>query len=191
MSEARVAHQQPNCRSPEAMTFCNSKTVWCSSYYVFFLYLMMLIIVFCNLGIQSAASGNEFIQSASGVNNYSRKVNVKSERAYSSSRTFLVHGGCRIRDISISQSRDSSSGIPQYIVQIVNTCVSGCAPSEIHLHCGWFASARIINPRTFKRLSYDDCLVNGGKPLKSNQIVRFTYSNSFMYPLAFKSAKLC
>ncbi|PKI67257.1 hypothetical protein CRG98_012329 [Punica granatum] len=102
-------------------------------------------------------------------------------------------GSCSNRDISISQSRDSmTSGIPQYIVQIVNTCInSGCAPSNIHVHCGWFASARIVNPRAFKRLSYDDCLVNAGKPLKGSQIVRFTYSNSFMYPLAFKSANFC
>lgn len=105
--------------------------------------------------------------------------------------SLLSSGTCTNRDISISQSRDSSSGIPQYIVQIVNTCVSGCAPSDIHLHCGWFASARIVNPRIFKRLFYDDCLVNGGKPLESSQIIRFTYSNSFMYPLAFKSAKFC
>lgn len=98
---------------------------------------------------------------------------------------------CTNRDLSISQSRGSSTGIPQYIVQIVNTCVSGCAPSNIHLHCGWFASAKIVNPRTFKRLSFDDCLVNGGMPLKTSQIIRFTYSNSFMYPIAFKSAKFC
>ncbi|XP_022723126.1 TPD1 protein homolog 1-like [Durio zibethinus] len=100
-------------------------------------------------------------------------------------------GSCTNRDISISQSRDSTSGIPQYIVQIVNTCVSGCPPSDIHLHCGWFASARIVNPRTFKRVSYDDCLVNGGKALKTSQAIRFTYSNSFMYPLVFKSAAFC
>lgn len=100
-------------------------------------------------------------------------------------------GSCTNKDISISQSKGSTSGIPQYIVQIVNTCVSGCAPHDIHLHCGWFASARIINPRLFKRLSFDDCLVNGGKPLASSQIIRFTYSNSFMYPLEFKSAKFC
>lgn len=100
-------------------------------------------------------------------------------------------GSCTNRDLSISQSRGSSTGIPQFIVQIVNTCVSGCAPSNIHLHCGWFASARIVNPRTFKRLAYDDCLVNGGKPLRTSQIIRFTYSNSFMYPIAFKSAKFC
>ncbi|KAF3456355.1 hypothetical protein FNV43_RR01005 [Rhamnella rubrinervis] len=106
-------------------------------------------------------------------------------------KTQKAFGSCTSRDISISQSRDSTSGIPQYIVQIVNTCVHGCAPSNIHLHCGWFASARMVNRMTFKRLSYDDCLVNEGKPLKSSQIISFTYSNSFMYPLALKTAKFC
>ncbi|KAJ9680446.1 hypothetical protein PVL29_019697 [Vitis rotundifolia] len=106
---------------------------------------------------------------------------IKPAQVYSNSR----------KDISILQIRDSSSGIPQYIVRIVNACVSGYAPSDIHLHCGWFASARIVNPRIFERLFYNDCLVNGGKPLKTNQIIRFTYSNSLMYPLAFKSAKFC
>lgn len=100
-------------------------------------------------------------------------------------------GVCSKWDISISQSRYPTPGIPQYIVQIVNTCVSECAPSNIHLRCGWFASARIVNPRTFKRLSFDDCLVNGGQPLKSSQSIRFTYANSFMYPLEFKSANFC
>ncbi|KAF3775497.1 TAPETUM DETERMINANT 1 protein [Nymphaea thermarum] len=103
----------------------------------------------------------------------------------------INEGMCTNRDISISQVRESSTGIPQYIVQIVNTCMSGCAPSNIHLHCGWFASAKIVNPRTFKRVSYDDCLVNEGLPLKNSQSIRFTYSNSFMYPLQLKSARFC
>ncbi|XP_022138822.1 protein TAPETUM DETERMINANT 1-like [Momordica charantia] len=102
-----------------------------------------------------------------------------------------MHGRCSNRDISISQSKDSTAGIPQYIVQIANTCLSECAPSEIRLHCGWFASAKIVNPRIFKRMFYDDCLVNGGKPLNISETIRFTYSNSFMYPLRFKSAKFC
>lgn len=105
--------------------------------------------------------------------------------------SFFDAGTCTNRDISISQIRESSTGIPQYIVQIVNTCMTGCAPSNIHLHCGWFASAKIVNPRTFKRVSYDDCLVNEGLPLRNSQIIRFTYSNSFMYPLQFKSARFC
>ncbi|KAF8401316.1 hypothetical protein HHK36_012250 [Tetracentron sinense] len=135
---------------------------------------------------------NMFLQTLHGDNNQSTtSLAMKPEPAYSRQRKLLVHGTCTKRDISISQSIDSSSGIPQFIVEIVSTCVSGCAPSNIHLQCGWFASARIVNPRTFKRLSYDDCLVNAGKPLRSSQIIRFTYSNSFMYPLAFKSAKFC
>ncbi|KAF5737060.1 hypothetical protein HS088_TW14G01216 [Tripterygium wilfordii] len=125
--------------------------------------------------------------------NESNNRSTTAEQQWKSqiNRKLLVHGACTHRDISILQSRDTTSGIPQYIVQIVNTCEAGCAPSEVHVHCGWFASARIVNPRTFRRLSYDDCLVNGGKPLKTCQIIRFTYSNSFMYPLKFKSAKFC
>lgn len=100
---------------------------------------------------------------------------------------------CTVRDLSISQSKGSTTGIPQYRVQIVNTCVSqsGCAPSNIHLHCGWFASTRIVNPRFFKRLSYDDCLVNSGQTLKTGQMISFSYSNSFMYPISIKHARFC
>ncbi|AES64428.1 hypothetical protein MTR_2g025290 [Medicago truncatula] len=92
------------------------------------------------------------------------------------------------RDISISQNKGSTSGIPQYIMQIVNTCVFGCAPNDIHLHCGWFASARINNPRLFKRLSYG-WFGEWREAFTSSQIIRFTYSNSLMKPLAFKSAR--
>ncbi|GMP76335.1 hypothetical protein CsSME_00033059 [Camellia sinensis var. sinensis] len=152
---------------------------------------MMVIIIPCNLGLHSGSS-NKHLNSNQAHNNMTTTFTLKSEQAYLNHRKLVLHVSCTNRDISISQSRDSTSGIPQYIVQIVNTCVvSGCAPSNIHLHCGWFASARMVNPRVFKRLFYDDCLVNAGKPLKTSQIIRFTYSNSFMYPLGFKSAKFC
>ncbi|KAJ4841080.1 hypothetical protein Tsubulata_045164 [Turnera subulata] len=161
-----------------------------SSCHLCFVYLMMvLVIVAFNLETLPGLS-NKLLQSSPGDNKQSTTADMKLEKN-SSHRKLFVHGTCRIREISISQSRVTTSGIPQFIVQIVNTCISGCAPSDIHLHCGWFASARMVNPRIFKRLSYDDCLVNAGKPLKSNEIIRFTYSNSFMYTLAFKSAKFC
>ncbi|KAI4334974.1 hypothetical protein L6164_013665 [Bauhinia variegata] len=152
----------------------------------------MPIVVFSNVGLQSGPS-TQISQYLYEDRSGSKAGSMKEEHAYSPSRKFLQHsiGTCTSKDISISQSRDTITGIPEYIVQIVNTCVSGCAPHDIHLHCGWFASARIINPRLFKRLSFDDCLVNGGKALATNRIIRFTYSNSFMYPLAFKSAKFC
>ncbi|KAH7436203.1 hypothetical protein KP509_05G008000 [Ceratopteris richardii] len=86
---------------------------------------------------------------------------------------------------------DGSHGIPQFVVQIVNTCLAGCAPSEIHLSCGLFASAPLVNPTLFRRIRYDDCLVNNGKPIRYGDIIRFQYANSFMYPLKLKSAKFC
>ncbi|XP_062105054.1 protein TAPETUM DETERMINANT 1-like [Humulus lupulus] len=158
-----------------------------------FFYLIVHMIIFCNHGIHSG-SMMTFVEESSlhsFLDDNNQTTTKEFEQAHSNHRKLLVHGSCTSRDISISQSRESTPGIPEFIVQIVNTCVCGCAPSNIHLHCGWFASARIISPMIFKRLSYDDCLVNGGKPLKNSQIIRFTYSNSFMYPLSLRSAKLC
>ncbi|CAJ1963182.1 unnamed protein product [Sphenostylis stenocarpa] len=155
---------------------------------IIFLCFIMPPFVFCDGGMHSGPS-TQILHSFQEDRNGSIAVSVKAEHA--TSRKFWLHGSCTSKDISISQSTTSTSGIPQFIVQIVNTCVSGCAPRDIHLHCGWFASARIVNPRLFKRISYDDCLINGGNPLASSQIIRIAYSNSFMYPLAFKSAKFC
>ncbi|KAF1882426.1 hypothetical protein Lal_00039074 [Lupinus albus] len=158
---------------------------------VFFLFFIMPHPLFSHAGIYSGPS-THILHSSHANRNCSITESVREEHATSTtSRNFLLNGSCTKRDISISQSKGSTSGIPQYIVQIVNTCISECAPHDIHLHCGWFASARIINPRLFKRVKYDDCLVNEGNHLASTQIIRFTYSNSFMYPLAFKSAKFC
>ncbi|KAJ1395283.1 hypothetical protein SESBI_33435 [Sesbania bispinosa] len=160
------------------------------SYCPLFFLCFTMPLVFSDVEIHSGPS-TQILHSFHEDRNGSITVSVKAEHAHSTSRKLLLYGSCTNRDISISQSKESTTGIPQYVVEIVNTCVSECAPYAIHLHCGWFASARIINPRLFKRLSYDDCLVNGGKPLASTQIIRFIYSNSFPYPLAFKSAKFC
>ncbi|KAL7220822.1 hypothetical protein ACSBR2_013672 [Camellia fascicularis] len=84
----------------------------------------------------------------------------------------------RDRDISIIQGNGSKTGTLEYIVEIVNTCLSDdFLPSNIHLHCGQFASANLVNPQHFKRPSIDDCLMNGGKLLKASQLIRFSYSN--------------
>ena len=66
-----------------------------------------------------------------------------------------------------------------------------CSASEIHVHCGWFASAPLVNPAIFRRVAFDDCLVNGGRPLPFGHILRFHYANSFMYPLRLKSVDFC
>ncbi|KAB2625190.1 hypothetical protein D8674_016850 [Pyrus ussuriensis x Pyrus communis] len=94
----------------------------------------------------------------------------------------LHSASCRAEEISISQTQIPGTGIPKYAVQIVNTCTSDCAPSQIHVHCGQFASAEVIPKSVFTRIADDDCLVNGGEPLKSNDVISFTYFNTFSSP---------
>ncbi|KAI3948376.1 hypothetical protein MKW98_013874 [Papaver atlanticum] len=96
---------------------------------------------------------------------------------------------CSKSDIIVNQGSTSPlpNGIPTYTVEIMNVCVSGCDISRIHLSCGWFSSARLINPRLFKRIRYDDCIVNDGKPLPNGATLSFQYANTFRYPLSVSS----
>ncbi|KAK6148046.1 hypothetical protein DH2020_018958 [Rehmannia glutinosa] len=91
--------------------------------------------------------------------------------------------------ISQGPTEPLPNGIPTYTVEIMNVCVSGCDISAIHLTCGWFSSARLVNPRVFKRLRFDDCLVNDGKPLANGRTLSFQYANTFPYSLAVSSVR--
>ncbi|GAU28293.1 hypothetical protein TSUD_256210 [Trifolium subterraneum] len=75
-------------------------------------------------------------------------------------------------------------GIPVHTVLIANTCVNGCVISNIHVACGKFSSVLLIDPTKFKRLEYNDCLVNGGRPLANGAVISFKYVNSFRYDLS-------
>ncbi|KAK2662307.1 hypothetical protein Ddye_000881 [Dipteronia dyeriana] len=96
---------------------------------------------------------------------------------------------CSSSDIVISQGATGPlpSGIPTYTVEIMNACVTGCDISRIHINCGWFSSAHLINPNIFKRLAYNDCLVNNGKPMLNGATLSFQYANTFPYPLSVSS----
>ncbi|XP_018830208.1 TPD1 protein homolog 1-like [Juglans regia] len=96
---------------------------------------------------------------------------------------------CSRSDIVVNQGPTPPlpSGIPTYTVEIMNVCVSGCDISSIHLSCGWFSSARLINPKIFRRLRYNECLVNDGKPLANGRTLSFQYANTFPYPLSVSS----
>ncbi|XP_011095926.1 TPD1 protein homolog 1 isoform X2 [Sesamum indicum] len=100
-------------------------------------------------------------------------------------------GQCSKDSILVFQGATSPlpNGIPTYTVEIQNVCVSesSCSISDIHLSCGWFSSARLINPSIFKRIGYDDCLVNDGEPLNPGESLSFQYANTFMYPLSVSS----
>ncbi|KAJ8449550.1 hypothetical protein Cgig2_005572 [Carnegiea gigantea] len=96
---------------------------------------------------------------------------------------------CTESDILVNQGPGAPlpSGIPTYTVEITNACVSGCDIAQIHMRCGWFSSARLIDPQIFKRLQFNDCLVNGGRPLLNGQSLTFQYANTYSYPLAVSS----
>ncbi|EOY28954.1 Tapetum determinant 1, putative isoform 2 [Theobroma cacao] len=101
---------------------------------------------------------------------------------------------CTKDDIVILQGSTAPlpNGIPSYSVEIVNVCADlGCSISNIHVSCGWFSSVRLINPTVFRRLHYDDCLVNDGEALGPEQCLSFEYSNSFSYPLSVTSVTCC
>ncbi|XP_031490658.1 TPD1 protein homolog 1-like [Nymphaea colorata] len=79
------------------------------------------------------------------------------------------------------------NGIPTYTVEILNTCPSGCHISSIHVACGWFSTARLINPAIFRRVGYNNCLVNNGRVLLPGRSVTFQYANTFRYPMSVSS----
>ncbi|KAK8472713.1 hypothetical protein PHAVU_002G284300 [Phaseolus vulgaris] len=106
----------------------------------------------------------------------------------SSSKGVITEEQCSKNSIRVSQSQTSPlpSGIPQFTVDIANTC-SNCKISGIHVNCGMFSSATLIDPKIFRRLANNDCLVNDGKPLNSGAIVSFRYAQSFSFPLSVSS----
>ncbi|KAK1379832.1 Tapetum determinant 1 [Heracleum sosnowskyi] len=97
--------------------------------------------------------------------------------------------GCSKSSIDVFQGQTPPlpNGIPTYTVTVKNICDTGCTISNIHLSYGWFSSLRTINPSVFRRLSYNDCLVNDGKPLGPGKTITFQYANTFSYPLAVSS----
>ncbi|XP_062088118.1 TPD1 protein homolog 1-like [Humulus lupulus] len=121
---------------------------------------------------------------------FGRKL-LQSDNGFDMNR--ITSSACSKEDIAIFQGPIAPlpNGIPSYAVQILNARVSGCSISHIHVKCGWFSSARLVNPRVFRRLYYDDCLVNNGEPLGPGETLSFQYANSFRYALSVSSVVCC
>ncbi|XP_021759123.1 TPD1 protein homolog 1-like [Chenopodium quinoa] len=96
---------------------------------------------------------------------------------------------CSESDLSVGQipSAPLPSGIPTYTVEIVNVCSSGCDIAHIHLRCGWFSSAFPVDPSLFRRIRFDDCVVNAGRILGNGESFTFQYANTYSYPLSISS----
>ncbi|RWR96587.1 protein TAPETUM DETERMINANT 1-like protein [Cinnamomum micranthum f. kanehirae] len=105
-------------------------------------------------------------------------------------RAGLGFGLCK-QELRVYQEQTAPlpSGIPTYTVHVLNVCHTGCDISEIHLRCGQFSSARLINPKVFRRLSHNDCLVNDGNPIRAGGSVSFQYADTFSYPMQIGSYK--
>ncbi|CAN6726598.1 unnamed protein product [Malus baccata var. baccata] len=150
-----------------------------SSHLCFAYFFMMLMFRFCILHGAHSATTSE-----------SQHANSTHRKLLQQDKYQIKISSCGDRDISISQGQISAIGIPKYAVEIVNTCTD-CAPSQIHVHCGQFASAEVIPPSVFTRIADDDCLVNGGEPLRPHDVISFTYATTFKFPISFKSAQFC
>ncbi|KAI4296033.1 hypothetical protein L6164_036023 [Bauhinia variegata] len=126
-------------------------------------------------------------------------ISTKRNRTVNTSRKLLqssdfkgwnhIETACSKNNIAIYQGQVAPlpNGIPTYAVQIMNMCASDCSISHIHVHCGWFSSACLVNPRVFRRLRFDDCLVNDGKALGPGRSLFFKYSNTFPYHFSVSS----
>ncbi|PWA43462.1 hypothetical protein CTI12_AA536870 [Artemisia annua] len=144
----------------------------------------------------SGGTGTRFVANGTGfdsaVNNglrLHRKLLLQRRATQVEQPNRIWGDRCSNSDIVINQGPTDPlpSGIPTYTVEIMNVCTTGCDISGIHLSCGWFSSARLINPRLFRRIRYDDCLVNNGKPLVNGHTISFQYANTFRYPLTVSS----
>ncbi|KAM0847832.1 hypothetical protein ACQ4PT_054776 [Festuca glaucescens] len=118
----------------------------------------------------------------------SASVNAGTDVVGGRVRPHRVDDGCAgADDIAIYQGRGTTlpSGVPAYTVDVMNRCSAGdCAIAGIHVRCGWFSSVTLVDPRKFRRLARDDCLINDGQPLLAGETLSFEYANSFPYPLA-------
>ncbi|CAL5097193.1 unnamed protein product [Urochloa decumbens] len=73
-------------------------------------------------------------------------------------------------------------GLPSYSVTITNTCLS-CAVRDVHVSCGEFGSAELVDPGDFRRVAAGDCLVRGGGAMRPGETISFEYANMFQYDL--------
>ncbi|CAL8158033.1 unnamed protein product [Prunus armeniaca] len=163
-----------------------------SSFLFFYFFLRILIFEFCFaavfMSIRHGSMGSS--SSVAGNNTHTATHRKLLLRATEMDEPNRIPGEkCSKADIVINQGPTGPlpSGIPTYTVEIMNVCASGCDISRIHLTCGWFSSARLVNPRIFKRLHYNDCLVNDGKPLVNGGTLSFQYANTFLYHLSVSS----
>ncbi|CAN6300108.1 unnamed protein product [Urochloa humidicola] len=140
---------------------------------------LLLLLAYCHAG---AISGGEPPYSSAAVKH-------RREKVYAAERMAAMDDdGCSDGVVQVSQVHAGSlpSGIPSYSVTITNACLD-CTVRDVHVSCGEFASTELVDPGSFQRLAYGDCLVRDGGPIGPGETVSFEYSNSFIYSMVVVS----
>ncbi|KAM7252997.1 hypothetical protein ACFE04_025615 [Oxalis oulophora] len=83
---------------------------------------------------------------------------------------------CQKNPPTVEQSQVGNANPPKYMVVVENKCPM-CPVMNIHLKCGGFLQS-LVTQRLVKVVSYDDCVVNSGLPLRPFQNFSFTYTHS-------------
>lgn len=94
---------------------------------------------------------------------------------------------CSIRVNTITRS-PLPDRTPTWLVNITNQCEWRCAISKIHVRCGSLSCVTPIDPTVFKRLRYNDCLVNNDNRLAFGATMSFSYAKKWQYSFPVSSA---
>ncbi|ESQ30045.1 hypothetical protein EUTSA_v10012135mg [Eutrema salsugineum] len=115
-------------------------------------------------------------------------INISLIVIVQSSRVQSCLEDCSIGVYQVDKPKPLPDGTPVFAVEINNQCDWKCKISHIHINCGNFSSLTPVDPHIFRRLSYDNCLVNDGKPLAYGASLTFTYASRIRYSLPVSQA---
>ncbi|XP_074287133.1 uncharacterized protein At1g05835 [Silene latifolia] len=97
---------------------------------------------------------------------------------HSSNGSVISTSRCMKNGPSVNQTQ---VGKARFRVDVVNNCGT-CPVTDIHVKCGKFPQS-LVDPKLFKVLKFDDCVVNSGLPLLPLQTLSFNYSRRTKFPL--------
>ncbi|XXG40831.1 hypothetical protein AAC387_Pa01g1449 [Persea americana] len=103
----------------------------------------------------------------------------------------VLGGDCRPNEIEIFQTPTGYAGghVPKYTVQIINMAAKVSSVHDIHVACGEFASTIQIDPKVFRRVQHNDCLVKDGMEMHAGEVISFDYANILPYKLVPSQVK--
>ncbi|KAL5995451.1 hypothetical protein ACLOJK_025513 [Asimina triloba] len=98
---------------------------------------------------------------------------------------------CSLSNIQVTQRATGGSvqGAPEYEVTIANNCI--CSQSNLQVSCAGFSSAEAVDPRVFRPVGGNLCLVNDGRPVQqSPPPITFKYAAQTKYNLTPSSSQV-